>query len=372
MKLKFTKYAVWFILGVFQVTSQAAPLDSLINDRNNLKNEYDEIISQPGRTDNNFVNHVFDLQNRIIAKDDAIFENHIQRLLLEKEEAQDQYSVLRIRNNQVEQRVDKLSFTIWILTAALIAGALIIIVLVIIMLVKSKKYKNALNQKQDTQTIIDAYKKKNNELQAEVGLLKKDYQKENNEYDELRKKTIEYEKKAGESHIKIIQLKSDNQKLQEEINQLKSYSLNEQPDDYKSNNISESEVIILEHQLHESRATMEELTETNKHLGLELEKLVHTEKSKEEEIKKLQNEISDLNTKLAETREEIQIFKQSPDNFPAHQNDNKQEPDEQILRLESIIEVYKDRLQKESKAREKLETEVNEILKKYQDYIDSL
>jgi hypothetical protein len=356
---------IFCLLSVSGLSSQN--LDSILDARQNLRNEYNELISSP-RTSPNTENQIFYLQNRIIENDDMIIDNYMRDAIREKNEANDLYNMFRIKNQKLEAELAEISSFIELLTLALIISILIIIILTILLIIKIRGSSRKAQKSKYEEADINTYKKRINDLEVELDNLKKSKTHEGSEIEDLRIIIEEYEKKANENHLRIIQLKNDNQKLIEETEQLRNSLLTAQPG--SSHEISNAEILALEHQLHEARANLEILTETNSSLSQELEQLIHRERELDEEKIKFQDEINDLKKQKEELAIELK-------NVLEITNENEQfqlaaDHETKTEKLNAKIEIYKNRLEKEEKARQKLEKEVYDILKQYQDYIDNL
>jgi hypothetical protein len=356
---------IFCLLSVSGLSSQ--DLDSILDARQNLRSEYDELISSP-RTSPNTENQIFYLQNRIIENDDMIIDNYMREAIREKNEANDLYNVIRIKNQKLEAELTEVSSFVELLTLALIISILIIIILTILLIIKIRWNSRKAKENKSEGIVISTYKKRINELEVELENLNKTKIREGSEIEDLRIIIEEYEKKANENHLRIIQLKNDNQKLIEETQQLRNSLLAAQPG--LSQEISNAEILALEHQLHEARANLEILTETNNSLSQELEQLIHRERELDEEKIKFQDEINDLKKQKEELALELKnVLELTNENeqfqLPADHETEKE-------KLNAKIEIYKNRLEKEEKARQKLEKEVYDILKQYQDYIDNL
>jgi hypothetical protein len=361
-------FFLFLVICVLSVSgSSSMDLDSILDTRQNLRNEYYELISSP-RASPNTENQIFYLQNRLIENDDLIIDNYLRDAIREKNEANDLYNMFRLRNQKLEAELAEVSSFVELLTLALIISTLIIIILTILLIIKIRWNSRKGKKGKTEDAVINTYKKRINDLEVELDNLKKSKTREGSEIEDLRIVIEEYEKKANENHLRIIQLKNDNQKLIEETEQLRNSLLTPQPG--SSNEISNAEILALEHQLHDARANLEILTETNNSLSLELEQLIHRERELDEEKNKFQDEINELKKQKEELAIELKNVLEI-----THENEKLQLPANQETENEKLnakIEIYKNRLEKEEKARQKLEKEVFDILKQYQDYIDNL
>jgi hypothetical protein len=355
--------------------SSANDLDSLLNLRRELRIEYNELISSP-RSSPNTENQIFYLQNRIIENDDVLIEDYLSQALQdatdavrEKNEANDQYLMVRRRNQQIEGELTELNSVIELQFVSLIVAVLIIIVLAILFILKTRSQIRSNKKNKHTKYEIDEYERKNKDLQKEIDILKKTTQDNHKNNLVITNQLKENEKKLEENHLRIIQLQSENQKLKQELFQMETRENEES--DFKSvdNYISEEDALKLENQLNEAKNSLELLKETNSSLSNEVEILLQKEQTLQKDNSNFQHEISDLKEQIKKLQEEIEKH-EIPETIKAsHISVNESE---EISKLKSIIDVYKDRLNKEEQTREEFEKDVNEILKGYQDYIDNL
>jgi hypothetical protein len=368
-------YLAGLLLVLSHPRSSANDLDSLLNLRRELRIEYNELISSP-RSSPNTENQIFYLQNRIIENDDVLIEDYLSQALQdatdavrEKNEANDQYLMVRRRNQQIEGELTELNSVIELQFVSLIVAVLIIIVLAILFILKTRSQIRSNKKNKHTKYEIDEYERKNKDLQKEIDILKKTTQDNHKNNLVITNQLKENEKKLEENHLRIIQLQSENQKLKQELFQMETRENEES--DFKSvdNYISEEDALKLENQLNEAKNSLELLKETNSSLSNEVEILLQKEQTLQKDNSNFQHEISDLKEQIKKLQEEIEKH-EIPETIKAsHISVNESE---EISKLKSIIDVYKDRLNKEEQTRKKFEKDVNEILKGYQDYIDNL
>jgi len=340
-----------------------------------LRIEYNELISSP-RSSPNTENQIFYLQNRIIENDDVLIENYLSQALQdatdairEKNEANDQYLMVRRRNQQIEGELTELNSVIELQFVSLIVAILIIIVLAILFVLKTRNQIRSNKKNKLTKYEIDEYERKNKDLQTEIEILKKTSQDDHKNNLVITNQLKENEKKLEENHFRIIQLQGENQKLKQEIFQIETQENEEGVFKPGDNYISKEDAMKLEHELNEAKNSLEFLKETNSSLSNEVEIFLQKEQNLQDDNSNLQHEISDMKDQIKKLQEEIEK-NEIPEAIKA--SDIPANESEEISKLKSIIDVYKDRLNKEEQTRKKFEKEVNEILKGYQDYIDNL
>jgi DNA repair exonuclease SbcCD ATPase subunit len=300
-------------------------LDILLNERESVKEKYHSVITTP-RNSPNTERIIFSLQHRIISLDDSIINVHLKNLIKEKAQVVQMSELQQLRNSKtiarMEDRMEGLINNTWMLTIALFSTLFVSVVLLMLLIINYRKYKGLAKRHQASEYIIHTLKKKVQYLQTELDTLNKIYPV-----------------KPGKLFEKPISNQRSNRC--------------ENNSEYKQ-------------KFEEAQRNLSELTETNNNLYSELQRLIRRESSTVAENNRLQNEVSNLARELQETKQELQ-------NLTVHyQPTEVGNQSAENTTLKSIIETYKDRLEKEEKARKNFEREVNEILSGFQNYVEKL
>ncbi len=354
-------------------------VDSIMEVRQDMQRQYEELISstrESPQTDQ----LVFDLQNRIIATDNILLQEHLGVVLNDFDSISDVnlektqlYEELERENSLLKRQQEELSTISTIVTISL---GVLIIVLIVVIIVFVKRIKKLKKITQSTILPRDEkqhYEKKIKELEEKLAKKPSAAANDTSEIKELRKTIEEYEKKAGENHIKIIQLKSEKQKLEEQLRNREAEQLpkNQTDKTHVTNNRTDSELLILEHQLSEARANLEDLTEKNKMIAEELTKLIEQEKNAQNENQKLQNETEEL-------KKQKQDLIQQLENAPVSNQEKPQsikaiqEHEMETNKLKKKIDIYEQRLRQEEKLRIRFEKEVYQIIDDFKEQIRNM
>ena len=368
-------------LGILLLSpSLAGELDSLLNARQELQTRYTELIGSP-RTSPATERQIFDLQNSIINLDNMLLEEYLQGALSEREEAvaQLQKSRQELQEQKKQNLTEQQSNENFIRLGKIIIGGLILLMIIALIIithlaVKVKKSGSAGEKQKVAQNLLESYKAKNRELHAEIDKLKKSAPApaalKNEPPGKLEEKVAEMEKRAGEMHIQIIQLKSDKQKLEEELTKQQKAT----PQTMAPEKITEKpqppaggreEVLILEHQLSDARAMLEDLTEKNQLIGEELQKNIELEQRLKIDNEKLKQQLQQQESTQKESAN-------TSSQFISPSAEIVEQKQKEISKLQQKIEIYREQLKAEEQARETFEKQINNILAEYKAFIDRL
>lgn len=272
----------------------AGPLDSLLNEREKLIQEHNELIST-ARTSPATDRKVFELQNKLLALDSFIIDDQFLSKAQNLKAVQDQVT-------ELEDDYETLLMLFYIVAAA----ALVFLILFFIFLASytgaRKKSKLSQNQVLDLQKMLEEY---SNELSV-IADDRDKYKRNEYEVDKMKEKLQiqieDYERRGSTNHIEMIRLKSENSKLADEIKDLKEKQTTTSISD---NSEIAAKLIRLEKELEEKDDTITEYVEKLNELKNLLEMSEIESNKKEEDEVALQNELDSLKKELAIKEKEI-------------------------------------------------------------------
>lgn len=334
-------------------------LDSLLDTRASLVDQYREIISSP-RASPDTERRIFYLQNQIIETDDVLLEMHLQALQQENLLLKQSLQEAQLRQLDAEKEASRANKELTDQQRLFygVSGTLFLLVVLFLSLttvysVRNRKLKSRI-QEADRAARQPASRsasgeKPSEQQAADLSSLQ--------EAEQLRGRVAELESQARENHIRIIGLKSEKQKLED---QLQTLEANRPSSPLQPMEKDDPERLVLEHQLTEARAMLEDLTDKNKILSQELEKTIQAEKNLIEEISSVKQEAEEAKSHKQELMRQLKIAQGS-----LMQSTRAQTDDKRAEKLEKQIEIYREQLQAEQTVREKFEKDIYAILEAY-------
>ncbi|MFO8066229.1 MAG: hypothetical protein R6U11_01470 [Bacteroidales bacterium] len=272
----------------------AGPLDSLLNEREKLIQEHNELIST-ARTSPATDRKVFELQNKLLALDSFIIDDQFLSKAQNLKAVQDQVT-------ELEDDYETLLMLFYIVAAAALVFLILFFIFLASYIGARKKSKLSQNQVLDLQKMLEEY---SNELSV-IADDRDKYKRNEYEVDKMKEKLQiqieDYERRGSTNHIEMIRLKSENSKLADEIKDLKEKQTTTSISD---NSEIAAKLVRLEKELEEKDNTITEYVEKLNELKNLLEMSEVESNKKEEDEVALQNELDSLKKELVIREKEI-------------------------------------------------------------------
>ncbi len=305
-------------------TARSNSLDSLIQVRQNLVEEYNELISTP-RTSTATDRKVFEKQRRIIAIDNFIINDQFISIVKDNEGIKAQFT-------ELEDDYDNLMLFFYI--AAGCAALLLILLIIFLGLLSSAKKKThpLKNQIEEMLLLTDSYKNDILQLSEDLEMYKRRAREAEEERSNLQTQVDDFDRRGASSHIELIRLKSENSSLKEKISELESNTIVDSSQDLVSS--KEEKIADLEKALAEKEndiSSLKDEVENAKGIASVLED--ENKKMQELEIA-LKNELEDLQ------KEYIHLKSLNADEEAAEEIDDNIKP--QLSEMEQEIRNLKE------------------------------
>lgn len=345
---------LWFICAFLWLSATASPtLDSLLNHRDKLREEYLQIISTE-RSSADTDRRIFDLQNRIINTDDIILTDFLENSLLQYQAVARENALMLENIKQQELQLAETEHQNQLILYGAIMIAVLCLLFFILYLIMVFKLRN-LQKKPSAKPFSTQIAQKPVEREELLFKLQK-------EKEELQLKLEEAEKRATDNHILILQLKNDIQKLQEQL------AAQDQKTDIGTKSLQQ-----------ESAKDLSHLQEEINLLQLENQKLkiaasAGKEQQSQQEIKNLDNQLNAAKARINELEQAAQTLQHEIQ----HQNHAVEvlqagEPEaqaviklqEEIKTLRAQVTEYENLLKLEEQARIKLQQDIQQIIENF-------
>ena len=293
-----TSSLICFLLFAVLISnnSYAGSIDSLLNEREKLVEQYNMLIST-ARTSAATDRQIFDYQNRIIAIDNFLIDDQFVRDLKENKTYKSKYSKLEDKHDDL-----------WILFYVVGGVAIVMLVLFIVFAIMysgaKKRVMPYLLQFDELNMLLDSYINDIERLNNENEQNKFRARDAATELTKLQTQVDDFDRRGAANHIEMVRIKSENTKLQEKIAQLESTDSNTADLDLlneRNKKIEEQNNIITE-KGQEINLLIERIENIDNKL-----KLAEEEHNKKDEVElALKNEMEELNKELALLKSSIE------------------------------------------------------------------